>query len=377
MSCRPHNDTYNGFNFGLNSVGVSTTSNNYSVVGAEEEWQHIAIVLDKEKRSQYNEASLENFNPCPSVRFYVNGVLTKVENLEIGKNGETSTDFNQSTPLLPILLNTFPGGLENKKFGECELKLVRFYNRGLTSSDVYINYLSSLPQEKQDIVSRRNNIKTTNIPVIYFVKNPIYYENKDTTKIYKTYKDGRQPLYYSYDSFDGINRLLTADKDKSKCTYVNCTAYYCYYENGTQKIEPFYNLDVSLQGTSSLSYPVKNYKIYNYEKPSIGTTIPAGEYEEVPFVPKGISSDKNWYASSFYTLKCDYMEQSHKNNTPTALYYDKVLDGVINSLEPDSSKRQELYSPAKQNGFKDAIDGFPCLVYYNDNTNGDVTSNNF
>jgi hypothetical protein len=71
------------------------------------------------------------------------------------------------------------------------------------------------------------------------------------------------------------------------------------------------------------------------------------------------------------------MEQSHKNNTPTALYYDKVLDGVISSIEPDSSKRQELYSPAKQKGFRDAIDGFPCLVYYNDNVNGDITPNNF
>jgi hypothetical protein len=148
ISCRPDNTTYNGFNIGLNSAGVSTTANAYEVVGAEGEWQHIAIVLDKEKRSQYSEATLEDFNPCPSIRFYVNGVLTKTENLEIGKNGETSESFNSSTPLREILLNTFPGGLENKKFGECELKLVRFYNKGLTSSDIYVNYLSSLPQEK-------------------------------------------------------------------------------------------------------------------------------------------------------------------------------------------------------------------------------------
>ena len=30
-----------------------------------------------------------------------------------------------------------------------------------------------------------------------------------------------------------------------------------------------------------------------------------------------------------FTLKCDYMEQSHKNNTPTAMFYETVVDEIF------------------------------------------------
>ena len=49
-----------------------------------------------------------------------------------------------------------------------------------------------------------------------------------------------------------------------------------------------------------------------------------------------------------------YMEQSHKNNTPTARFYNQVIDALGGM------------SPAKRDGYHDAIDGFPCIVYYNE-----------
>ena len=49
-----------------------------------------------------------------------------------------------------------------------------------------------------------------------------------------------------------------------------------------------------------------------------------------------------------------YMEQSHKNNTPTARFYNQVID-TLGGM-----------SPAKKDGYHDAIDGFPCIVYYNE-----------
>jgi hypothetical protein len=81
-------------------------------------------------------------------------------------------------------------------------------------------------------------------------------------------------------------------------------------------------------------------------------------------------SEANWIADKKYTLKCDYMEQSHRNNTPTAKYYnEKVIDAVVqNDVTKLSPARQE--TPPAGVGtahFQDAIDGFPCLVFYNDN----------
>ena len=55
-----------------------------------------------------------------------------------------------------------------------------------------------------------------------------------------------------------------------------------------------------------------------------------------------------------------YMEQSHKNNTPTARFYNQVIDALGGM------------SPAKFDGYHDAIDGFPCIVYYNE---GEVDAN--
>jgi hypothetical protein len=89
------------------------------------------------------------------------------------------------------------------------------------------------------------------------------------------------------------------------------------------------------------------------------------------------------------------MEHSHRNNTPTACYYqDQVLDNVIKSMNDitpgNESKIKDFYSPARSvttevtvegsdvtqivHPYRDGIDGFPCVVYYYDN-DGDVDVN--
>ena len=60
-----------------------------------------------------------------------------------------------------------------------------------------------------------------------------------------------------------------------------------------------------------------------------------------------------------------YMEQSHKNNTPTARFYNQVIDALGGE------------SPAKKDGFHDAIDGFPCIVYYNEGEGENVLVGSF
>ena len=55
------------------------------------------------------------------------------------------------------------------------------------------------------------------------------------------------------------------------------------------------------------------------------------------------------------------------NNTPTAMYYAKVVEKLGGM------------SPAKRDGYNDAIEGFPCIIYYNDNpeTNENVLVGSF
>ena len=68
------------------------------------------------------------------------------------------------------------------------------------------------------------------------------------------------------------------------------------------------------------------------------------------------------------------MEQSHKNNTPTAKYYDTVLDAAITQMHSSDNplSLSSYYSPPKQYSdttYRDTINGFPVLVYYCDNSN--------
>ena len=49
-----------------------------------------------------------------------------------------------------------------------------------------------------------------------------------------------------------------------------------------------------------------------------------------------------------------FMEQSHINNTPTAVFYQTVIDALGGE------------SPAKRDGYRDSIDGVPLIVYYTD-----------
>ena len=136
------------------------------------------------------------------------------------------------------------------------------------------------------------------------------------------------------------------NKKESKKTFVDCVME---YDDGEGNIIVYNNVEVYLQGTSSLQYPVKNYKIKTY--------VDEDKSSKFKFTPPNKADD--WVPDSTYTLKCDYMEQSHKNNTPTAKFYETVIDALGGE------------SPAKKDGYHDAIDGFPCVVYYNEGgTNG-------
>ena len=67
------------------------------------------------------------------------------------------------------------------------------------------------------------------------------------------------------------------------------------YDDGQGNITVYENIDVYLQGTSSLQYPVKNYKIKSW--------VDSGKESKLKFVPPGMEDD--WVKDSTYTLKCD------------------------------------------------------------------------
>jgi hypothetical protein len=179
------------------------------------------------------------------------------------------------------------------------------------------------------------------LPRFFFVKNAQEIINETEKESY-------------YQNFNYLDTMPITDKSEAKKYRVNSTAY-CVYETDGQKIvQQLKNADIYLQGTSTLEYPVRNYLITNYSETSTGSLE--------RFAP---GPRQEWYPDSSFTLKCDYMDESHKNNTPTAKYYDKVRDCLITKTERLAPPLQIEESP-----YRDTIDGFACLVYVSDTFNG-------
>ena len=335
MTCMEGNtEDTPGASIGFNKFNLASLRQPLSMDFMEDEWVHVALVIDKEIRELYGEGGvgqerIEDINQVRTMRIYINGVLCGCSTFAL-----TDTFLSATGKAFPLILNACHFGYDIDgndivdNFGDSEIKFIRVYNRPLKSSDVVNNYVSHFfDQDEQQAMKDRNDTNIVSLPTIIF-KRKVYTGNPNKN------------------TFDGLHRIT--DKATSKKYCVDCTMEF-HHVDGT--IEVFDNVDVYLQGTSSLQYPVKNYKIKKYNLP---TENPDRKKEKF-YVP---TKEDEWVADNTYTLKCDYMEQSHRNNTPTAKFYDQVIDAL------------EAQSPARKAGYRDSIDGFPCIVYYDDNPGG-------
>ena len=282
----------------------------------EDEWVHITFVIDGNIRNMNDvgQEMIEDLNQTKSMRIYINGVLCSCSTFKTDKFIDAA---GRSYPLLLNACLDSTGIPVN--FGECEIKFIRIYNSFLKSSEVLNNYIAHIyDQAEQIAMSERNNTDIAVLPTVTFKRN-LASNNKNTF---------------------GILNSIT-DKKMSKKTCVDCIME---YNDGEGNIVVYDNVDVYLQGTSSLQYPVKNYKIKAYAD--------ADRSSKFKFVPPGLEG--TWVEDYTYTFKCDYMEQSHMNNTPTARFFDQIITHIGGE------------SPARKEDYRDSIDGFPCIVYYND-----------
>ena len=360
-----------GLTFPIGKAKVCIGNIPASVSIRQNTWRHVIAVVEKSEGQT-------------QAKIYINGILSHVSPMI-----KDADDDDGETPLaLNCIYSTINNELANS--GNTSIKFIRHYCKPLNDEEVYQNFLTVYTEPKyNDIIEKRNTAGSA--INVFFIKNSIEKLNAD-----KTYVD-----------FDILNTITKKkpenDNDRdytSKTCAVNCTMIYSYLDNEDKTVvETFPNVDVYLQGTSSLKYPVKNYQIKVYEDDNAG--------KKKAILPPKVD-DLEWPTKSYiYTLKCDFMEESHRNNTPTACYYqDRVLDSVIDFCktqsyfknhiaEPDniinstdklfsSVEEPDVYSPYsparrirevddlgnKIIPYRDAINGRPCILYYNNNTDG-------
>ena len=116
------------------------------------------------------------------------------------------------------------------------------------------------------------------------------------------------------------------------------------------------------QGTSSMGYPKKNFRIYSDSLSD--TKLYNAEGQEV--TPRKYSFRKGAQPVSCWCLKADYAESSGTHNTGVArLWNDVMMKAEIEGKHPLRTKAQEAaLAAAYPYDVRTAIDGFPILLFY-------------
>lgn len=398
ISCRNETiNNYGGYSIYYDSAKISSNEQNAvtPINESNDKFTHVTFVIDKNIRKlksssnplgQITNSNIENLNTVATMNIYVNGVRTKVIAIKDTELFANTTAF----PSMQLILNGYYSTTlrEITGFGACEIKMIRIYNSALTASQIVGNYINSVANTtKRLALVNKNDANRADIPVVRFVRNKTIDANNNVSY-------GKYSADKSFSILNSIKTKKSSDPNipTSKNSWVNCTMWYTYLdkEQGYWQTVKFDDVDVYLQGTSSLQFPIKNYKIKCFK------TVDGARGSKNKFIPPNKIGDPEWQVpDSVYTLKCDYMEESHKNNTPTAAMYETVLAKVVDTCQKNNYGG--TFSPCKRvdseytypnalatvtvdgedievKKYRDAINGFPILLYYNENDAVDSTT---
>ena len=200
--------------------------------------------------------------------------------------------------------------------GYCAIRNIRTYQVALTTNEIINNFISNkiVKSEQRELVEFQ---KGTDLPTM-----TIYCDFSGLGK------DDKKPCNISYVSTD-VNKYgesFTLDGKYSQLQY---------------------------QGTSSMAYPIKNYRINPRDK--------NGKKKINPFI--------GGKPESRFTLKADFITSNHAHNTGMAKF---ISDKLYNYNDEDESTMNPMRWYLLQNGgdvnsVRETINGFPIrLILIND-----------
>lgn len=203
--------------------------------------------------------------------------------------------------------------------GYCEIKNIRIYSLALSTNEQMNNYLSNITDKSKQ-------------------KELSIFQRGDTL-----------PTLTVTGDFSGLGK-----DDKKPCDIV-----YQPVDVTTQgeafRLEGKYSM-LQYQGTSSMQYPIKNYRLN-----------PRNEKGKVKLDPF-----HNGYKESRFTLKADQASSGHWQNTGLAKWVnDKLYHYDVNDEKSMNPKKWwDLQHGGKITDTRETINGFPCrLILVNDGTN--------
>lgn len=149
----------------------------------------------------------------------------------------------------------------------------------------------------------------------------------------------------------------TTDKNKSIVVDVE----YINYQNPEYSFT-MKNAHMQPQGTSSMGYPKKNFRLYTQKRDD--TKVYDSEGQEI--VSKLYSFKENAAPVNCWCMKADYAESSGTHNTSIARLWNDVMKNV--KLDDEYVCRTQAQQAAIDNNYKydvrTTIDGFPIVMAY-------------
>lgn len=329
IDCRGNDTPYVGFYIDSEKAGMQTVGNRTKTYYTDATNMRVTFVVNR--TATYVDWKTGEKGNCPMIQTYINGIFTEVAMLTDSGSGGNKV-YESIKHSNKILINTDKA---KKLFGNNKIKTILIYNRALEHEEILQNLMADIDNIADQKAKYDKNYVTINqdIPTVYFKDSPV-------GSVGPMNKENKQWIQVTYVSPD-------VKKYGPSFDYLALTSY---------------------QGTSSLAYPIKNYKmkLYDYRINEQGeildkkdNVITPEEFKAIPkYTKKKIDMysqrDGTGYPENTFCLKADYMDSSHCRNTCTA----KIVNDLV---------FKDIPNPARQKDPKtrETINGFLCQLYIN------------
>lgn len=228
---------------------------------------------------------------------------------------------------------------------------VRIYNRGLSASEIMQNYKAS-PLSVQDRITR-------------FEDNDILTDNGDVDYYKAIEKYNCLLITGQLSPYKGANGIKTQGKYESGLTLTRPDgkgSYTTEFNLLDKDSDGVWLSSNNVQGTSSVKFPVKNYKIYLAKAQDNGD----GTFtkKKVKYSLKGKDENGNDLSIGESTLcwKGDYMSSDHAN-TFNANLADTLFGDTLDSQDPSKGGDARV---------QNTVYGFRCLLFRRDDIDSPI-----
>ena len=308
---------------GDNGVGILITATKVSMISAD------GVVIETEYKSDENIRLAFVINKSSGVTnrrlsfIYTNGIVSRAEQWAFTDN------YTSNRELL------FTATEE----AEVSLKQIRIYDNALSSDNILNNFILY-----RDTIAEMMEV---------YDRNDVYEDGTTTFSPDKMMR--RLPVMIVTGDIPTLEN--TSDKD----TQIVVDIEYYNLQDPTKNFK-MVGAAMRPQGTSSMGYPKKNFRIYT-EKVD-GTIL--YDHENKVVENKLYAFTENAQPVNCWCLKADYAESSGTHNTGIARLWNNAL--INAQIDGEYVCRTEAQKAAIAAGYqydvRTTIDGFPILLFY-------------